>query len=158
MKIYCILQIILKLFKDKIKIRYEFSACISTPSSGIGTYTNNLNKISYFLCMFQFLIKVYVYMTCEKSYLIFILFMKNFNIIDNMHNPKYSVFSVIIKIYSLRLLQGSVDELCVNYYLYYYNLLLLLLLFKKVGNARLGVSDQHLISPNTPAPQYHPIG
>ena len=35
--------------------------------------------------------------------------------------------------------------------------LLLLLLFKKVGSARLGESDVHPISPNTPVPQYQPI-
>ena len=36
-------------------------------------------------------------------------------------------------------------------------MVLLLLLFKKVGNARLGVGDQHPISPKTTAPQYQPI-
>ena len=36
-------------------------------------------------------------------------------------------------------------------------LLLLLLLLKQVGSARLRVSDIHLISPITPAPQYQPI-
>ena len=34
----------------------------------------------------------------------------------------------------------------------------LLLLFKKVGSARLGESNIHPISSNTPAPQYQPIG
>ena len=36
-------------------------------------------------------------------------------------------------------------------------LLLLLLLLEKVGNARLGESDQHPISPKTPTPQHQPI-
>ena len=35
--------------------------------------------------------------------------------------------------------------------------LLLLLLLKKIGSARLGESDIHLISPKTPAPQYQHI-
>ena len=35
--------------------------------------------------------------------------------------------------------------------------LLLLLLLEKVGNARLGESDQHPISPKTPTPQHQPI-
>ena len=34
---------------------------------------------------------------------------------------------------------------------------LLLLLLKEVGSARLRESDQHPISPKTPAPQYQPI-
>ena len=33
----------------------------------------------------------------------------------------------------------------------------LLLLLKKVGSARLGESDIHPISPETPAPEYQPI-
>ena len=36
-------------------------------------------------------------------------------------------------------------------------LLLLLLLLREIGNARLGVSDLHPISPKTPAPHYQPI-
>ena len=36
-------------------------------------------------------------------------------------------------------------------------LLLLLLLLKEVGNARLGESDQHPITPKTPTPQHQPI-
>ena len=33
---------------------------------------------------------------------------------------------------------------------------LLLLLLKDIGNARLGESDQHPISPKTPTPQHQP--
>ena len=34
--------------------------------------------------------------------------------------------------------------------------LFLLLLLKEIGNARLGESDQHPISPKTPTPQHQP--
>ena len=41
-------------------------------------------------------------------------------------------------------------------FIVFYGILLLLLL-KNVGSARLGESDIHPISPQTPAPQYQPI-
>ena len=37
-------------------------------------------------------------------------------------------------------------------------MIIFLLLLKEVGSARLRESDIHPISPNTPAPQYQPIG
>ena len=50
------------------------------------------------------------------------------------------------------------EKICKKNCFYFLKLLLLLLLlFKKVSSARLGESDIHPISPNTPAPQYQPI-
>ena len=49
----------------------------------------------------------------------------------------------------------SVTLLIVDPWQYY--VLLLLLLLKEVGNARLGESDWHPISPKTPTPQHQPI-
>ena len=55
-----------------------------------------------------------------------------------------------IKIYVIRITKNRFQTL-------YKNILLLWLLLKKVGSARLGESDIHLISTKTPAPQCQPI-